>query len=163
MKILGIDPGTVILGWCLAEQKKNKDPDVVQSGHLKAKQKLPINERLAFLHNGLKSLIMIYQPDHIIMESIMPVSPSRQASIQLGKSAGIIIAAAANQGYPIHETNVMTARKLVMNNGRAKKEEIRTYFSGAFKVDLEKEPDDTSDAILLAMAGFHLISQDSPS
>lgn len=67
MKVLGIDPGTVVVGYGVIESKDSKIT-LIDCGSLTTKARSPIGERLSYLYNKLCQVVLRYQPDAVAVE-----------------------------------------------------------------------------------------------
>ena len=97
MRILGIDPGTVKLGYGLIDEEKSTIV-LVDCGVLHEPAKIPIEQRLSSLYRKLGDIISLYMPDEIAIEEPFVANNVRSA-MAIGRAQAIAILAATERGY----------------------------------------------------------------
>jgi crossover junction endodeoxyribonuclease RuvC len=90
--ILGIDPGTIIMGFGLIEVRRT-GIQLIDMGVLKLGSKEDAYERLEKIYNKITSLIITYQPDSFAIEAPF-FGKNVQSMLKLGRAQGVAIAAA---------------------------------------------------------------------
>lgn len=151
MRVLGIDPGTVLLGYGVVEGAS--DPRLVECGVLKASAKLPVERRLCNLFDGMCGLIAALHPDEVAIEEPF-VGVNVRSAFMVGRAQSLAILAAARSGLPVSYYSPAEVKRQVSGYGRGDKGQVRTMVM--LQLGL-KELDQTLDATdALAVALCHL-------
>ena len=101
MRILGIDPGTIVMGYGVIESRDD-ETTLIDCGVLTPTARSPIGERLAYLYNKLMEIISKFQPDVVAIEQPF-VAKNVKSALAIGRAQAVAILAAANQGIPAYE------------------------------------------------------------
>ena len=152
MKILGIDPGTVVMGYGVIETIDD-EITLIDYGALTTSARSPIGERLSFLYNKLVVIIANYQPDAVAVEQPFMAKNVRSA-LAIGRAQAIAILAAANKGIPTHEYTPTQIKRNVANYGASSKEQIQEMVR--LQLGLSQVPQSSDAADALAVAICHL-------
>ncbi len=152
--ILGIDPGTRVLGYGLLKIE-NKNLTVLQYGVLRLEKYRDLALRLKKIYDRLSSLIEEYAPDEMALESPF-VGQNSQSAIKLGRAQGVAMAAALAKDLPITEYAPKKVRQSVIGNGNASKEQIAAMLSNLLRLKQEQEYFlDATDALAVAVCHFY--------
>ena len=149
MRVLGIDPGTVIMGYGVIESNGN-DVALVHCGALQVKQRSPIGERLSFLYKGLMEIIARYKPDTVAIEQPF-VAINAKSALAIGRAQAIAILAAANHGIPAYEYTPAQVKQRIANYGASSKEQIQEMVRLQLGLDEVPQPNDAADALAVAL------------
>ena len=157
MKILGIDPGTICLGYGLLEIKNSKisPAKTVRYGAIYG-GKGSIPTRLKIIYSSLTKVIKQQKPSHIAIENIF-YSKDVRATIRMGEGRGIVLLAAANSGAKIFEYTPAEIKKAVTGNGRADKQQVQHMVSIILGLEKLPEPTDAADALAVAICHYNRI------
>ncbi|MDD4874474.1 MAG: crossover junction endodeoxyribonuclease RuvC, partial [Dehalococcoidales bacterium] len=101
MRIMGIDPGTIVLGYGIIDSNEG-DMTFVCCNALKCKQRSPIGERLVYIYDELCKVISCYHPDVMAVEQPF-VAQNVQSALAIGKAQAIAILAAGKNKMPCYE------------------------------------------------------------
>ena len=148
MIILGIDPGTVRVGYGVIE-KRGHALKTIDCGIIGDKDRDAM-ERLAYIGSEIKALIKKCGPDIIGIERIY-FSKNKKTAISVAEARGVIVFVAKNMGIPILEFTPNDIKSVVAGDGRCDKESLRKMVAitlGERKID---GPDDISDALAIAI------------
>lgn len=149
MKILGIDPGTNILGYGIIEVEANH-PRYVDMGVFDLRKIKEPFEKLANIFAGVEELIERYRPDALAVESPF-YGKNAQVVLKLGRAQGAAITAAVMKGIPVAEYAPRKAKIAICGNGAASKEQVAMMIQKTLKVTLNPEHLDATDALALAL------------
>jgi crossover junction endodeoxyribonuclease RuvC len=153
MRIIGIDPGTVICGYGIIEVKKSprKDPVYVVAGDVKMNRKEGLPQRLLTLHNSLKSVITEYKPSSLCIEKIF-YHKSIRAAMALGYARGVIMLLAAENDLPLFEYNSTELKMALTGYGRAEKRQVQEMVKIILNIPSSlKLSEDSTDALALTI------------
>lgn len=147
--ILGIDPGTLRLGWgVLALEGVSRR--WVASGVLRPPPRLPRAERLGHLLLGLTELLDRYAPAAVAVEAAF-VRRDPRAALALGEARGVALALAASRGLQIAELGPLDVKRAVVGSGRADKHQMQEMVR--IRLSLTALPaEDEADALAVALA-----------
>ncbi len=149
MRILGIDPGTVAMGYGVLESSDG-ETTLIDYGVLTPVARSPIGERLAFLYENLQKIISKSQPDAVAVEQPF-VAKNVKSALAIGKAQAIAILAAANQGIPSYEYTPTQIKQRVANYGASSKEQIQEMVRLQLGLSQIPEPSDAADALAVAL------------
>ena len=155
--ILGIDPGTIIMGYGLIKIQGNKitllELGVLQPGKVKDGYK-----KLQLIFNTVSGLITKYQPTTFAIEAPF-FGKNVQSMLKLGRAQGVAIAAAMRHGLEVTEYSPKKVKQSVTGNGSASKEQVAAMLKSIYGTFPETALDAT-DA--LAVATCHFYQKNSP-
>ncbi|MFC1988306.1 crossover junction endodeoxyribonuclease RuvC [Chloroflexota bacterium] len=149
MRILGIDPGTIAMGYGVLESSAG-EAALVDYGVLTVKARSPMGERLAYLYNSLMKIISDFQPEVVAIEQPF-VAKNVRTALAIGRAQAIAILAAANQGIPTYEYTPAQIKKRVSNYGAASKEQIQETVRLLLGLSQTPQPSDAADALAVAL------------
>ena len=153
MKVLGIDPGTLHLGYGLIEDGED-GPHARDYGTLDIKSSLPIEERLFQVHSHLMNMIAMFKPDEIaIEEPFIGKGSSRFVgpAFAVGQAQAAVLIAAVSQGVPVFRYPPTQIKSSVADHGRASKEQVKIMVGLTLSLDEELPDFDTADALAIAL------------
>jgi crossover junction endodeoxyribonuclease RuvC len=149
MRILGIDPGTISMGYGIIEANEDKIT-LVSYGALANQARSPIGERLSFLYHAISEIIAQYQPDVVAVEQPFMAQNAR-AALAIGRAQAIAILAAANCRIPVHEYTPTQVKQRVTNYGASSKEQIQEMVKLQLGLAEVPQPSDAADALAVAL------------
>lgn len=149
MKILGIDPGTNILGYCVLETK-SKNFEIIVSGILKLKDLKNHFKKLEKILISINKIIEQYRPDAMSIESPF-YGKNIQSMLKLGRAQGVAIATAISKGLDVEEYSPRLVKQSVTGNGNASKQQVAMMIKSIFRLKELPETFDETDAIAVAM------------
>lgn len=153
MTILGIDPGTAILGYGCIRAEKNKNK-LIAYGCLKTAKHLDEASRLKILYNGLVKLVKKFKPDCLAVEKIFFFKNAKTV-ISVSQARGVAALAAANLGVPVIEFTPLQVKQAVCGYGRAEKQQIQKMVKFLLEMKEIPKPDDAADALAIAICAAH--------
>ncbi len=157
--ILGIDPGTNIMGYGLIHQRGN-EINLITLGVIKLNKYNNHPMKLKKIFERTLSLIDEYKPDEMALEApFMGKNP--QSMLKLGRAQGVAMAAGLQREVPIFEYAPLKIKKSITGKGSASKEQVAAMLSHILKVKAEHEFLDATDG--LAVAVCHYFQKDKPN
>ena len=153
MRILGIDPGTVTMGYGVIEAKDD-EITLVDSDALYTKERSPIGERLSFLYQRLLEIISRFQPDAVAIEQPF-MAKNVKAALAVGRAQAIAILAAAEKGIPSYEYTPAEVKQRVTNYGASSKEQVQEMVKLQLGLAEVPQPSDAADALAVALCHLH--------
>lgn len=155
--ILGIDPGTIIMGYGLIKIKGNT-MQLLEMDVLKLSSKQDAYERLGSIHNKVLHLIETFKPDSFAIEAPF-FGKNVQSMLKLGRAQGVAIAAAMHAGLVVCEYSPKKIKQSITGNGNAGKEQVMKMLQQLLNFSHNPKHMDASDA--LAVAVCHHFQQNS--
>ncbi len=149
MRTLGIDPGTITMGYGVIEST-DETVTVLDYGALTVPKRSPIGERLSYLYKELLKIITRYQPEVLAIEQPF-VSKNVKSALAIGRSQAIAILAAANKNIPAYEYTPAQVKQRVANYGASSKEQIQEMVRLQLGLSQVPEPNDAADALAVAL------------
>jgi crossover junction endodeoxyribonuclease RuvC len=149
MRILGIDPGTVVMGYGVIESE-NDEVVLIDFGALVGPERSPIGERLSYLYNRLQEIIERHQPDAVVVEQPF-IAKNVRSALAIGRAQAIALLAAAGRGIPTQEYTPAQIKQRVANYGASSKEQIQEMVRLQLGLAEVPQPNDAADALAVAI------------
>jgi crossover junction endodeoxyribonuclease RuvC len=148
VRVLGIDPGTRVLGYGVVEQRGTA-LRALDHGTLSPGGQIPLSERLALIYSGLSALFEAHRPEAVAVEGVFSHRNARSALI-LGHARGVALLCAARAGAPVFEYAPAEVKRAVGASGAAEKEQVLRLVRGYLGLEEIKKAD-AADALALAI------------
>jgi len=155
MIILGIDPGTAIVGYGVIRNSKRK-PVLVDYGCITTSKNLSSSKRLQIIHNQMVSLLKKYRPSVLAIERLF-FNRNAKTAIAVGQATGVIMLAAARAKIPILEYMPLQIKSMIDGYGRANKKHIQKKVVKILGLKKIPKPDDAADALAVAICHYQKI------
>ena len=159
MIILGVDPGTVTMGYGVIDSQDDEIA-LVDFGALNSPARSPIGERLSYLYHQLTVIITRYQPDAVAIEQPF-MAKNVKTALAMGKAQAVAILAAANREIPIYEYTPAQVKQRVANYGASSKEQIQEMVKLQLGLSEMPQPNDAADALAVAICHLREVHLDS--
>lgn len=153
--ILGVDPGTIVMGYGLVEQK-GKTLSIIRMGVLKLNKLENQALRLKTIFERMLEIVEEYKPDEMAIEAPF-YGKNVQSMLKLGRAQGVAMAAALYRDIPIFEYAPRTIKQTITGNGNASKEQVSKMLQAMVKFEEMPKYFDATDA--LAAAVCHYLDQ----
>ena len=148
-RILGIDPGTNILGFAVIEVEADKI-DVLEIGVLHLKDKGEHTDKLKEIFLEIQEIIERYLPQQLAIEAPF-FGKNVQSMLKLGRAQGVAMAAGMTMGLTITEYSPKKIKQSVTGNGNAAKEQVADMLCRMLNLTPGKLPLDATDALSVAV------------
>jgi len=159
MRVLGIDPGTITMGYGVIEDRDD-EVALVDCGALTTPSRSPIGERLSYLYNELLEIISQCQPDVIAIEQPF-MAKNVQSALAVGRAQTVAILAAANRGIPSYNYTPAQVKQRVSDHGASSKEQIQEMVKLQLGLSQIPEPNDAADALAIALCHLREVHLES--
>lgn len=158
--ILGIDPGTNIMGYGVLKVVDNK-AEMVTMGVIDLRKFGDGYLKLGHIFERVTGIIEGYLPDEMAIEAPF-LQKNVQTTLKLGRAQGTAIAAAIQRGVPVHEYAPMKIKMAITGNGAASKEQVAGMLQRLLRFDKDalNKFMDATDA--LAAAYCHYMQMNRP-
>lgn len=147
--ILGIDPGTVVMGYGLITVKGNK-ATLLELGVLKPGRIKDNYKRLQLIFNTVSGIITKYQPTDFAIEAPF-FGKNVQSMLKLGRAQGVAIAAAMRHGLEVTEYSPKKVKQSITGNGNSDKEQVMKMLQTLLSFKSNVKQYDATDALAVAM------------
>ena len=148
--ILGIDPGTLMMGYGIIEVHGNSIIHVKEMNVLKLSGKKDNHERLQLIHKKILCLIEEYQPHEFAIEAPF-FGKNVQSMLKLGRAQGVAIAAAMSSNLSVTEYSPKKVKQSITGNGNADKEQVWKMLQRILLLDERPKHYDATDALAVAI------------
>ena len=159
--ILGIDPGTTIMGYGVIAVV-NKKPQVVALGNIEMKKLSNHYVKLKHIFDRTLGLIEEYKPDELAIEAPF-FGKNVQSMLKLGRAQGAAIAAALQRDIPITEYAPRKIKLAITGTGTASKEQVASLLKSILKLKELPKDLDATDGLAAALCHFYAITSKIPS
>lgn len=153
MVILGIDPGYAIVGYGVIKYEGNKF-SIIEYGAITTKAKTPFNERLESIYDELHDIMSRTKPDAMSIEKLF-YNNNAKTVIDVSQARGVTMLAAQKHKLDIAEYTPLQVKQSVVGYGRAEKKQVQEMTRVILKLDKIPKPDDTADALAMAICHAH--------
>ncbi len=152
--ILGIDPGTNVMGYGLLKTQGNK-AQMMAMGIIDMRRETDPYLRLGKIFERVTGIIDEFLPDEMAIEAPF-FGKNVQSMLKLGRAQGVAIAAAIKHSVPIHEYAPLKIKMAITGNGSASKEQVAGMLQRLLKLGKEDMPRfmDATDALGAAYCHF---------
>ena len=153
--IIGIDPGTNIMGYGILGVK-GKNPEMKMMGIIELNKFESHYLRLARIYERVSGLIEQYLPDEMAIEAPF-YGKNVQSMLKLGRAQGVAMAAALNRDIPICEYEPRKIKMAITGSGAASKEQVKEMMRRILNIPQENMlPQlDATDALAAALCHFY--------
>lgn len=153
MLILGIDPGTAIIGYGLIEKQGQKLIPVSYSCW-RTKSDMPMAERLLIIYESLDNFLRENPPDVMAVEELF-FNRNTTTALTVGQARGVILLAAAKNNIEVFEYTPLQVKQAVVGYGKADKQQVQFMVRALLALQETPKPDDTADALAVAICHAH--------
>ncbi len=151
--ILGIDPGTNLMGYGVIEVFKNS-PKLISMGVIDLKKMTDHYVKLQHIFDRTIGLIDSYHPDELAIEAPF-FGKNVQSMLKLGRAQGVAIAAALSRQMPIFEYAPRKIKMSITGTGTASKEQVAGILQHTLKFKEIPNDLDATDGLAAAMCHFY--------
>jgi crossover junction endodeoxyribonuclease RuvC len=152
LRILGIDPGSLVTGYGVVE-RCGAEVRHVAHGTLRPPRAAALAGRLAAIQAGVAGVIAAHRPDVVVVEQVF-VAANARAALVLGHARGVALAAASAAGLAVEELSPQHVKRAVVGNGAAEKVQVQRMVQRL--LGLAALPaQDAADALAAALCRAH--------
>ena len=151
--IIGIDPGTNILGFGVIDVIDRK-PVFVDMGILDLRKEADAYSKLRQIYDTVSEVCKTYKGTEMALESPF-YAKNAQVILKLGRAQGAAMIAAMEYGIEVHEYAPREAKQAITGNGAASKEQVGLILEKTLNADLKPKHLDATDALAIAMCHFY--------
>ncbi len=149
LRIMGIDPGTVVLGYGVIDSEDGQTV-MVACGALTAGAKLPPAQRLSLIFKQLERIVAKYKPQAVAVETPF-VGQNISSALAIGKAQAVALLVAANRSIPVFEYSPAKIKQRVASYGASSKEQVQQMVRVELGLAEVPQPADAADALAVAL------------
>ncbi len=149
MVILGLDPGTAIVGFGVVQANHGAFASMAY-GAIRTEAGLPLSQRLEIIYNDLCIMLDQFKPDAAAIEELF-FNTNLTTGISVAHARGILLLACRQKGVPIYEYTPSQVKQSVVGYGRAEKKQMMEMVKRLLNLEKIPRPDDAADALAIAL------------
>jgi crossover junction endodeoxyribonuclease RuvC len=149
MRILGIDPGTGILGFGVIEADNGK-AQLVDAGVIRTPAKQDDAVRLQTIFDEITDIITQSEPTVMSVEKLY-FAQNVTTAMTVAQARGVVLLAGQQAGLDIHEYTPLQIKQALTGYGRAEKKQIQEMVRVILNLKDVPKPDDCADALAAAI------------
>lgn len=154
MVILGIDPGLSITGYGIIEIADKKVYCRDYGGIYNRGKDTSIAEKLLKIYEGIRKVVVQYQPRHCAIEDIF-YHENVNTAIVMGHARGVAMLAARQAGIPVFEYAAREIKMSTVGSGGASKQQVQAMVKNLLHLPEPPRPQDAADALAVALCHYH--------
>lgn len=148
MRILGIDPGTGIMGFGVIDS--GRQPHMIDAGVIRTKVHQPESERLLIIYDSLRQIIDANKPHAVSVEKLF-FARNVTTAMSVAQARGVVLLVAQQHNLPIFEYTPMQIKQSLTGYGKADKKQMQEMVKILLKLQETPKPDDCADALAAAL------------
>ena len=150
IRILGIDPGTGILGFGVIDYINFKNLQMIDAGVIKTPVKQDDAVRLGTIYDELSLVINQNNPDIMVVEKLF-FAQNVTTAMSVAQARGIVLLCGRQANLMIHEYTPLQIKQALTGYGRAEKHQVQEMVKTILKLKEIPKPDDCADALAAAI------------
>jgi crossover junction endodeoxyribonuclease RuvC len=151
--VLGIDPGLAATGYGLLETSP-AGLAVLDAGVIETSARLPLDDRLRLIHDGVAGLLDKHRPVALVLEDLYSEYKFPRTALLMAHARGVVCLAAGQHGVRVVTLAPAEVKRAVTGNGAAAKEQIQRAVQHLLALPARPEPSHVADALALAFTGL---------
>jgi crossover junction endodeoxyribonuclease RuvC len=157
LRILGVDPGTVYVGYGVIDVCHDSYCPITY-GRIKVRSNAAFPDKLKQIYTSITNLISESSADAMSVENVF-VSCNAKTSLKLGHARGVILLAAAHHNLPVFEYAPREIKQSVLGRGNASKSQVQWIIGQMLHIDSTTLEEDAADGLAVALChGFKATS-----
>lgn len=149
MRIIGIDPGTGILGFGIVDYKKNT-LSLVDAGVIRTPVNHPDAERLLIIYDELEQLINEHKPDVMSVEKLY-FAQNVTTAMTVAQARGVVLLLGQQHKIDLYEFTPLQIKQAITGYGKADKKQMQEMVRVLLQLHEVPQPDDAADALAAAI------------
>jgi crossover junction endodeoxyribonuclease RuvC len=150
MRVLGIDPGTGILGFGIIELSSRGQPSLVDGGVIRTPVKEDDAVRLLTIYDELTEIIKQTKPDVMSVEKLF-FARNVTTAMTVAQARGVVLLCGMRAKLPIFEYTPMQIKQAITGYGKADKKQMQEMVRVILQLKEVPKPDDAADALAAAI------------
>ena len=149
MRVIGIDPGTGIVGFGVIDSNGQKHT-LIDAGVIRTPVNQALELRLNTIYNSLKEIITANKPDVMVVEKLF-FARNITTAMSVSHARGVIMLAGVRADLKIVEYTPLQIKQSLTGYGQAEKSQIQEMVKVVLKLQKVPKPDDCADALAAAL------------
>lgn len=149
MRVIGIDPGTGILGFGVIDAN-GQHKKLVDAGVITTLPHQPLDERLLEIYEGIQQIITETKPEIMVIETLF-FAQNVTTAISVSHARGVVMLAGKQAGMTIIERSPLQIKQSITGYGKATKNQMQQMVQVMLKLPELPTPDDCADALAAAL------------
>lgn len=149
MKIIGIDPGTAIVGYGIIEYKNNKY-NVIDYGCIYTDKDLKMSKRIRQIYDELELILKLHKPDFMAVEELFYFK-NNKTIISVGQARGVIVLCGEKNNIEVTGYTPLQVKMGITGYGKSDKKQVQEMVKRVLALDEIPKPDDAADALAIAV------------
>lgn len=150
MRIIGIDPGTGILGFGVIEAEPGGKARLIDAGVIRTPVKQDDDIRLETIFNELSDIIAATKPQQMAVEKLF-FARNVTTAMTVAQARGVVLLCGRQAGLTIAEYTPQQIKQALTGYGRAEKKQIQEMVRAVLQLKEVPKPDDCADALAAAI------------
>ena len=150
MRIIGIDPGTGILGFGVIEVNARGNPKMITAGVITTPAHTPLEDRLLEIFDGLTEIIVETKPEVMSIEKLF-FAQNVTTAISVSHARGVAMLTGKQAGLEIAEYTPLQIKQTLTGYGRASKKQMQEMVKLQLGLNNMPKPDDAADGLAAAI------------
>lgn len=150
MRIIGIDPGTGILGFGIIEHANGKQPTMVDAGVIRTPSEHSDSQRLLTIYDDLSTIIRDTKPEAMAVEKLF-FAQNVTTAMTVSQARGVVLLCGEQKKLPVFEYTPLQIKQALTGYGRAEKSQIQEMVRTILGLKDIPKPDDCADALACAI------------
>ena len=150
MRIIGIDPGTGILGFGVIEVNARGNPKMITAGVITTPAHTPLEDRLLEIFDGLTEIIAETKPEVMSIEKLF-FAQNVTTAISVSHARGVAMLTGKQAGLEIAEYTPLQIKQTLTGYGRASKKQMQEMVKLQLRLNNMPKPDDAADGLAAAI------------
>ena len=150
MRLIGIDPGTGILGFGVIEVLPGKPYRMLTAGVIKTPAHTPLGDRLVEIYDGLTQIISETKPHVMSIEKLF-FAQNVTTAISVSHARGVAMLTGKQAGLTIAEYTPLQIKQTITGYGKADKKQVQEMVKLHLQLNSIPKPDDAADALAAAI------------
>lgn len=156
MRVVGIDPGTAIVGYGVIDYDKNKY-EVIDYGVILTDKNLEMEERLEIVYNEMNNILKKYKPESMAIEDLFYFKNNKTV-ISVAQARGVILLAGKQNNIEMASYTPLQVKMGITGYGRAEKKQIQQMVQRILKLKEIPKPDDAADALAICLTHINTLT-----
>jgi len=159
MIILGLDPGTALVGWGIVDTGVAHKIDTALClgyGCITTDKSMTDSQRLLAIANGLESLLEKYKPELVSIERLF-FSRNQKTVMSVSQARGVLLYVIERQGLAMTEFTPQEIKVALTGYGKAEKLQVQKMVQLLLRLPQLPKPDDAADAVAAALTAAQTV------
>ena len=149
MRIIGVDPGTAIIGWGVVDEVGGKLVAVAY-GHISTPAKMELSERLLIIEAELTKILQTWEPEESSVEELFFFN-NQKTAISVAQARGVILLTLRHFHVNVVGYTPLQVKQAMTSYGKADKRQVQLMVKSVLGLEDIPKPDDVADALALAV------------